>query len=521
MATKGASRALLAVLCCAAFAARAEEPLSAIDWLSESVTTPAGAKLPVAKAPAAALEAPKKTPVTSDAMPPQVSVSVLGAGAPDGVGLLSPAVTGLPRNLWGLGKTEEIAAKLTRERADALPALRSLLILLLLAEADPPVDAGGRGVLLMARIDKLLAMGAIDQAQALIAVAKPPSAELFRRRFDIALLNGTEDPACAEMTASPNLAPTFPARIFCLARAGDWSAAALTLQTAQALGQITPEEDQLLSRFLDSGMDDDGETLPLPDHPSPLVWRMYEAIGEPLATGGLPLAFANAELRDQAGWKSQLEAAERLARAGAIPPSQLWAIYAARSPAASGMVWDRVEAAQALDAALSKGDAKAASAALKDLWPLIAEAELEVPFATLFARRLAALSAPDDDLVFHMILLSSGYEAAAKAHQPHDDADAFLKGLATGDLKSVPPQDAIGRAIVAAFSGLPPSPEAAQLLEANRLGEALLLAIDQISDGVQGDLRNVTEGLTLLRHVGLEDVARRTALELMLLERRG
>ena len=38
---------------------------------------------------------------------------------------------------------------------------------------------------------------------------------------------------------------------------------------------------------------------------------------------------------------------------------------------------------------------------------------------------------------------------------------------------------------------------------------------------VEGDLRGVTEGLSLLRRAGLEDVARRTALELMLLERRG
>ncbi len=513
--------ALIALLCGAALPVWAEEPLSAIDWLSKSVTTPAGAKLPKPTPAVTPPPKPKTTPITSNASPPQVEVTVLGAGAPDGVGLLSPAVTGLPRNLWGLGKTEEIAAKLTRERADALPALRSLLILLLLAEADPPVDAGGRGVLLMARIDKLLAMGAIDQAQALISVATPPSAELFRRRFDIALLSGKEDSACAEMAASPNLAPTFPARIFCLARAGDWNAAALTLKTAQALGQITPQEDQLLTRFLDSEMDDGGETLPPPDHPTPLVWRIYEAIGEPLPTDGLPIAFANAELRDQAGWKSQLDAAERLARAGAIAPSQLWEIYAARAPAASGGVWDRVEAVQEFDAALTTGEAAKTRAALEKVWPLMVEAELEVAFSNLFSRRVMAVADPEDDIAFHMALLSSRYEEAARAHKPHDAADAFVQGLAIGDLTGVPPQDAVGRAIVAAFSGLPPSPEAAQLLAANRLGEALLLAIDQISDGVQGDLRNVTEGLTLLRQVGLEDVARRTALELMLLERRG
>ena len=61
----------------------------------------------------------------------------------------------------------------------------------------------------------------------------------------------------------------------------------------------------------------------------------------------------------------------------------------------------------------------------------------------------------------------------------------------------------------------------ALVLEERRLGEALLMAADRIGRGVQGDLRGVTEGLSLLRLAGLEDIARRTALELMLLERRG
>ena len=54
-----------------------------------------------------------------------------------------------------------------------------------------------------------------------------------------------------------------------------------------------------------------------------------------------------------------------------------------------------------------------------------------------------------------------------------------------------------------------------------RTGEAILAAIDKIERGVQGDLDGVTDGLALLRKVGMERAARRTALELMLLERRG
>ncbi len=257
-------------------------------------------------------------------------------------GYLAPQVTGLPRNLWGLGRTDEIVALIGGERADTLPALQSLLTTLMLAEADPPGDAGGRGVLLLARLDKLLSAGALEQAAALLDAAGSTEPELFRRRFDVALLTGTEDSACAMMRETPQIAPTFPARVFCLARSGDWNAAALTLRTAQALGFVTEEEDALLSRFLDPDLYEGEPPLQKPAKPTPLVWRMFEAIGEPLPTNTLPLAFAQAELRDTAGWKAQIEAAERLARSGAIAPNRLMGLYTDRKPAASGGVWDRV-----------------------------------------------------------------------------------------------------------------------------------------------------------------------------------
>lgn len=518
---------------------RAEGPLSAIDWLSESVTTPKGTQVPAPAAPTAPNQGalpssvplpqklPNEAPVTRSATPGAVTTSVLGKPSPDGVGLLSSARTGLPHRLWGLARSEDIARMLTAERTDTLPALQGLLLTLLLAEAEPPVDSGGRGVLLLARVDKLLAMGALDQALALTALAGPPTPDLFRRRFDIALLTGTEDAACEEMTAAPQLAPTLPARIFCLARAGDWQAAALTLHSAQALGQVAPEEDELLSRFLDPDLADGAEPMVPPSVPTPLVWRMFEAIGEPLPTLGLPVAFSHAELRPQAGWKAQIEAAERLARVGAITPNLLLGLYTERSPAASGGVWDRVDLFQTFDRALSAGDATAVSAALPPVWSAMASVELEIPFATLYAAPLQRLALTDHaaTLAFRIALLSPEYDKAAKARalaQPAPDVtESFLIGLATGKIDGLVPPDSMSRAIAPAFLAPKITPEAEQLLAERRVGEALLLALDTVGRGVTGDPRGVAEGLSLLRQLGLEDVARRTALELLLLERRG
>ncbi|WP_246020434.1 hypothetical protein [Aliigemmobacter aestuarii] len=497
-----------------------DAPMSAIDWLSQSVTAaPQAASLPAGPSP----DAVEEPEVTTGAVPADVAVTVLGAPAPDAVGLLSSDRSGLPRNLWGLGATEEIAAAISADRADILPTLQSLMVTLLLAEAEAPPDAGGRGILLLARIDRLLAMGALDQAAALIEATNSVTVDLFRRQFDVALLTGTEDRACETMRTAPNLAPTFPARIFCLARAGDWTAAALTLRTAQALGQIDRQEEELLSRFLDPEAYDGEAPLLPPSRPTPLIWRLYDAIGETLPTTSLPVAFANAELTDRAGWKAQIEAAERLTRAGALTPNTLLGVYTERLPAASGGVWDRVEAFQRFDTALRAADPGAVARTLPDAWARMEEAELETAFAGLFAEDLIRLPLTGETaaLAFRIALLSPHYERAANTHKPSDLTETFLAGLARGQLQGITPPDSMARAIAPAFLRPAPPPEAEALLAESRLGETILLAIDRIGNGVRGDLRGVSEGLSILRHIGLEDAARRTALELLLLERRG
>ncbi len=493
--------------------ARAEKPMSAIDWLSESVATP------VAAPP------PSEPPVSGPVTVPQVAVTVLGQSGLDAAGVLPPATTGLPRALWGLGRTDEIIAALAIDRSGVLPALKGLVLTVLLAEADAPADSNGKGALLLARVDKLLALGALDQAEALLqAAGEPGQADLFRRAFDVALLTGTEDRGCITMRSTPNLAPTFQARIFCLARSGDWNAAALTLRTGVALGHLTPADEALLSRFLDPDLYEGEPPLTPPDPVTPLDWRMLEAVGETLPTANLPLAFSHAELRDTAGWKAQIEAAERLSRAGVVAPDLLLGLYTARTAAASGGVWDRVVAFQRLDEALVKDDIAGLDAALPRVWDQMVGAELEVPFAQLFGPALLQqpLTGASADLALQVALLSPEYERAALARDPGGDAVAmFLLGVARGDLAGLTPPDSLARAIAAAFVAPDPGPDLGALLDGNRLGEAILGAVDQVAQGVQGDLKGVTQGLSLLRRVGLEDVARRTALELLLLERRG
>ena len=482
------------------------EPLSAIEWLSRSVET-----------------APLfEVPITDTANIPDVTVTPLDRPSKDPVGLLPSEVTGLPASIWSASDEATLVDLVRAERVDTLPALQDFLRILMLAEADPPNDAGSEGALFLARVDKLLDLGALEPAKSLIEQATPDTPALFRRWFDVALLTGTEDEACDVMQETPSIAPTYPARIFCLARSGEWAVAALTLNTHRVLGDITPEDEALMVRFLDPELFEGEPPLAPPERVSPLRFRMHGAIGEPLITANLPLAFSHADLRSTAAWKSQLEASERLARHGAVSENVLLKHYTARTPAASGGIWDRADAIQRFDTAMGAGDPSAIAETLPAAWDAMQTARAEVQFAKLYGAALqeVPLAGPAAVLAFEIGLLSPAYESVANAMVVTEATfDPFLIAVARGQAQNAPANSPAEGAIQAAFDSTPPRPELQRLVDDGKLGEALLRALALFEAGADGDLRSVSDALALLRYVGLEDVARRAALQLLLLDR--
>ncbi|MBV1866810.1 MAG: hypothetical protein KUG69_02720 [Marinosulfonomonas sp.] len=484
--------------------------MSAIDWLSDSVAKPR------------VQSGQGATDVAHNALPDKITVEPLGGSIPDAVGLLSPTASGLPADLWHSSTSGDIARRFRADRVDILPAVQDLLYLLLLAELDPPADSGPKPNLLLARIDTLLALGALEQADSLLSHVAHTDPQVFRRAFDISLLLRTEDKSCALLRATPSLTPTFPARIFCLARGGDWDAAALTLETGRALGFVSPAEDALMARFLESDVAQGAPALPIPQHPSPLEFRIHEAIGEPMPTTKLPRAFAHADLHTNTGWKAQIEAAERLVKTGAVDPNKLLGLYTERRPAASGGVWDRVAAIQAFEKALQSGDSGAVSAALRPVWRAMESIEIEVAFAQVFAEKLGKFDLPTSDsgIALRIGLLSRDYQELAK-QTGIAPSENLLANIALGRPGPTTSGNQLEAAIQDGFRTIGIPVRLQSLTQQGRMGEAILRAMEMFENGARGDLDELTDALIYLRAVGLEDTARRAALQLLILERRG
>ncbi|MBV2360827.1 hypothetical protein KUH32_13755 [Thalassococcus sp. CAU 1522] len=491
-----------------------DDPLSAIDWLGTDLLPRQTARpLPAPVNPA------DEPPVADSALAPQVDAQPLDAPNPAAAGLLPPAATGLPVTLWQ-GSDAARLSDLVQATDLAVPAMTGLMTMLLLAEADPPSGPGNGVPFLAARLDRLLDLGAVDQAGALLDRAGPRQAVLFDRWAQIGLLTGDGVPACQALAAEPRLSADTALRVYCTARDGDWTRAALILQTMGALGDMPPRTATLLALFLDPELADDIAAPPPPARPSPLEYRLYEALGEPLPTAALPRAFAVLDLAGNNGWKAQIEAAERLARAGTLPANRLLGLYTLRQPAASGGLWDRVAAFQAFEAALDSDAAGTRSRALEQLWPQMRSAGLLVPVAALFADRIAGLEFEGRAALMarYALLLSPEYEALGARDDDTDPRLRFLSDIARGAAPGVIPDLPHADPVAAAFSGAPMPETLQSQLTQGRLGEVILRAMALFASGAEGNTEDLTDALATLRRVGLEDAARRAALQLVILD---
>lgn len=483
-------------------AAGAQQPLSVIDWLQDN--------------PGDAVPGPIEPPVSGGAGLPQIVVRTLDAAAAP-LGLVPDSVTGIAPTLW-LGSDPDALARLIADApVSGHPALQTLTYTLLLTEALPPSDRKAAEALLLARIDKLVTLGAIDPAKALIEQAGVTSSPaLFSRWADTALLLGAEDEVCARLARSPQLAPGYDVAIFCTARRGDLSAATVQFDAALALGLLPEDAIEPLDRFLHPEFFEEAPPLPVPRAPSALVFRLHEALGEPMPTAPLPRAFAAADLRDIVGWKAQIDAAERLARTGALTPNTLLGLYTNRRPAASGGVWDRVEALQRFDTALATRSPDAVTKTLPAAFRRMSEAGLDVVFADLFAADLARVTLPADStaarVALRVALMSPDYETLARDLTPTTPTEAFWVALAAGTPDAVPAPDALSEAIAAGFAAPPGA--LPRGLSRDRLGEAILRAIILFDQGASGNLADLADAIAIFRALGLESTARRAALQL-------
>ena len=88
-----------------------------------------------------------------------------------------------------------------------------------------------------------------------------------------------------------------------------------------------------------------------------------------------------------------------------------------------------------------------------------------------------------------------------------------------GDVSKAETNTPLEEAVREAFSDAKPRADLIAMAQQKRLGEGILTLLDMLHDGSNGDANTLRDALATLRALGLEDTARRAALQTLLLVR--
>ena len=473
----------------------AEAPLSAIDWLSTKKNDLENS-----------IKSVEKESKDTDK---DIQVSTLSSDKFQSIGLLPVYVTGIPTTIWRNSSFNDLTYSFKTMPTFSYPPIQELVYSLLLAEARPPLDEPESYSFLDVRLQKLLSYGAVDPAIALIERASPVPDSMVPLLFDISLLSNNNMPACDPIFRKRKNKELQGELVYCYARKGDWLTAHLILKTESVLGDISDHLISLLNRYLEVDFEVDlNALLPPPSLITPLEYRLYEAIGEPIPAEYLPIKYSQSDLSGDNGWRAQVIAAERLASTSAIPENQILGIYTKYNTSVSGGIWERVYAVNSLDTALELNENF--EEILKNALEVFAEADQLSLFAKLFARRIyeQSFSPKSKKIAADLLLLTNNFELTEYYWRSED----IRFGLVSGDFSNVKAKNETENIILKVFTDPKMPFLVEQKLNQGKLGEVILNALLQFETDIQGDLKDLSESLSTLNLIGLNNTARRAAL---------
>jgi hypothetical protein len=316
---------------------------------------------------------------------------VEGLAAPelDAIGLSGRAEGGFDRPLWQ-GSDPELVSQLLADLpvVTRVPPLRELTRRLLVTGSPPGGSEPGR--MLAARIERLVAMGDLDAAKAVVDHLPPPATDsvLTRRAAEVALLLGDDQSACR---VADSLGPTSGAEfwaeiaVYCRLVEDDRSGARLGLDLLREAGHNADDAFFALA----SAMVDQTGQPPLEDFAEPAAIHLaLLALAEwPLPQDALtraaPPVLAAVTRAPALAAADQLAAIEQAFLVGATSADRVAASYAEQDGAGGGADdlpsvqsgWDAEARAMAYAAVRAASDPVARAALLDATWQAARGAE--------------------------------------------------------------------------------------------------------------------------------------------------
>ena len=359
----------------------AKDPMSAIDWLAEKINDP-----PVFYT--------NPSP-NFDIIDKDIKKLDLPNISKNSIGIFPSIRLGINSSVWKNSNEFDISNLLDKIDIGDIYYSNRLLKRVLLIEADPPIMATDKEFsgtfFLRARILKLIQMGALDEAEALLLDANPNTdPKLIDLWSKISFLTLRFDNFCNTVLKSYHtlIHPTH--KVICLARSGDWNAAALSLATLSSINEIESDYEKLLINFLDHEAELEISNKDLCNGDQPFL--IYLCGFSNINNQDLKIDFKYLynDLGRGKSIRSRIIASEELVKSGALNPGVLFSIYKVKKPSTSGGVWARVKKIQDLENLfkVESQNTEALSTHLDSIVKEFLKNKLLPPFADFYGEKL-------------------------------------------------------------------------------------------------------------------------------------
>jgi hypothetical protein len=507
-------------------ALQAEEPLSAIEWLDNSDN-----KLSDEVTAVKTINEEEQVETPSQKII-AIEKTKLDPINLNGIGIIPSYVANLKKSLWINSDETILSKKIEKLDSSKLSKARTLFKRLLIVETDPPkLDTSKKNknsIFLLSRIDKLITLGALDEAEALLAKIKPVDKSIFLRLKEVALLTGRINNLCKVIASKPKITEDIPIRIICFSRLGDWNTAAIVLSSASSLQMISPAQEELLMFYLDPDLMEDTVLKNSNINLNPTSFYIGELNGVKSKIDSLPPPYLYNDVNKRhAPLRRKVTAAEKLVHSKGINGSRLFSIYRNNSAAGSGGVWERMVSIQNLDRAIKTKRTILTEAALIRASFAMSKAGLLVPFAEEYASMLnhlqiSRINQEFNDSIMQIFSLKGSipkhWDKYSTSNGKLAMAIALTKGhkLNSFDLEIPNQTIELSASVLNKIFSKDSLGGKNEFTNYGLQGNLILDALQLVSNGIETDPIDLQKSLLLLMEAGQEIFARSLMIEFLI-----
>ena len=384
----------------------AKDPMSAIDWLAEKINDP-----PVFYT---------NPSLKFDIIDNDIKKLDLPNISKNSIGIFPSIRLGINYRVWKNSNEFKISNLLDKIDISEIYYLNRLLKRILLIEADPPIIVTGKEFsgtfFLRARILKLIQMGALDEAETLLLYANPNTdPKLIDLWSKISFLTLRFDNFCNSVLKNYHTLIHPAHKIICLARSGDWNAAALSLATYSSINEIESDYEKLLINFLDHESELKISNQDLCNKDQPILVYLCDFSNVNTQYLRTDFKYLYNDLGRGKSIRSRIIASEALVKSGALNPGILFSNYKVKEPSTSGGVWARVKQVQELEN-FFEADLENTETLSNHLDLMVKEFlknKLLPPFAEIYGKKLKLIESEYSslhDLIIVINILSGNYK---------------------------------------------------------------------------------------------------------------